>query len=109
MLGGDSPSNVGRGSSNMERNQAVIALTLNPQLSTLNPADSQVAGVTAWAEANDVRAGAAVRAAEAGAPPPDTPAAWFAGRHPALEKRFGIAVEEVYPEDYSEAKPWVKD
>ena len=69
--------------------------------------DAQIADVTEWAKENNVGAGGGLQVAEAEALSPDTPAAWFAERYPALEKHGG-AVDEGYPED-DDAKPYVKD
>jgi P4 family phage/plasmid primase-like protien len=60
-----------------------------------------------WADENGI--GGREPAPEAEAPLPDTPAAWLAAKFPALEKRFGVAVEEVFPKEDKEAKPIVKD
>jgi P4 family phage/plasmid primase-like protien len=61
-----------------------------------------------WADENGIGPEAAAPV-EAEAPLPDTPAAWFAAKFPALEKRFGLAVEEVFPKDDKDGKPYVKD
>ncbi len=42
-------------------------------------------------------------------PAPNTPRSWFAAKFPDLEKRFGAAVEEVYPDEESGRRPYVKD
>ena len=42
-------------------------------------------------------------------PLPGTPAAWFAAKYPSLEKLYGAAVEEVFPEGEKKGKPHVKD
>ena len=60
-----------------------------------------------WADENGI--GGREPAPEAEIPEPDTPAAWLAAKFPALEKRFGVAVEEVYPKEEKETKPFVKD
>ena len=52
----------------------------------------------------------AVPTTPAPAPPiPTTPRAWFAAKYPALETRFGAAVEEVWPDEESGKRPYVKD
>jgi len=42
-------------------------------------------------------------------PLPDTPTAWFAAKFPVLQARLGLAVEEVYPDEESGKRPYVKD
>lgn len=64
--------------------------------------------MAAWVDANGVGSGAPAEP-EASEPTADTPAAWFAQKFPALEKRFGLAAEEVYPEGEKEGKPFIKD
>ena len=44
-----------------------------------------------------------------GATVPGTPAAWFAARFPGLREQFGKAIQEVYPDDDDEGRPYVKD
>lgn len=72
--------------------------------------DEQFDRLAEWADQHGVSSGGGEAAApEAEAPLPDTPAAWFAAKFPPLEKRFGLAVEEVYPKEEKEAKPYVRD
>lgn len=56
--------------------------------------DDQNEKLKSWAQEHEVEMPAPV------APPtplPDTPAAWFSVKFPALEKRHGRAVEEIFP------------
>ena len=70
--------------------------------------DEQTEKLKSWAQENEVEAPAPVAPATITPALPDTPAAWFAAKFPALEKRHGLAVEEVRPAE-KEAKPYVKD
>src|ERR1044071_6670695 len=68
-------------------------------------ADDQFDKLKDWARENEVETPAPPVPAT---PLPDTPAAWFSAKFPALEKRHGLAVEEVWPSE-KEGKPYVKD
>ncbi len=60
-----------------------------------------------WAKSNGVEA-APAGAIPSGTATPDTPAAWFAAKYPALENKYGSAAQEVVPVKEGE-KPFVKD
>lgn len=72
--------------------------------------EKQFEDLKEWAKDNGVTQAPAVGAAVV--PLPDTPAAWFAAKFPELEKRYGLAVQEVWPvedKDKDNAKPFVRD
>ena len=62
----------------------------------------QTEKLKSWAQENEIETPAPVT------PLPDTPAAWFSAKFPALEKRYGLAVQEIFPSE-KDGKPFVKD
>src|ERR1051326_424750 len=75
--------------------------------------DEQFENLAKWADENAVPVPQPVPPAPAepapAVPLPDTPAAWFSAKFPNLEKKYGPAVEEVYPEKEGSGLPYVKD
>ena len=79
--------------------------------------DEQCDKLNQWAKENGITpsppvtpaATAPVVIAPPPAPLPDTPAAWFSAKYPALPALHGDAVQEVVPADEDKGRPFVKD